>query len=87
MIVGKWNYKTRDYDPYKIPDDWHTPLYSDDMDEEVNCCQCGRKIKFGDAYTSKEIHSGMGFGYPVCEECYELEWERERNETRRTDAD
>ena len=80
MIVGKWNYETRDYDPYNIPDDWYTPLISDDMDEEVNCCQCGRKLRFGDTYTSQEIHSGIGFGFNVCEECHELEWERRRGD-------
>lgn len=80
MIVGKWNYATHDYDPYRIPDEWHTPIYSDDMDEIVNCCQCGCEIKFGDTYTSKEIHSGLGFGYPVCEECYEEELTRRRAE-------
>jgi hypothetical protein len=76
MIVGKWNYGTRDYDPYRIPEEWHTPIYSEDMDEIVNCCQCGREIKYGDTYTSKEIHNGLGFGYPVCSECYEEELKR-----------
>ena len=74
MIVGKWNYKTRKYDPYEIPADWHTPLLSDDMGEEINCASCGKLVKFGDCYTSKVIHGKMGFGYFVCEDCYEIEW-------------
>lgn len=78
MVVGKWNYETHDYEPYVIPDDWYSPLYSDDMDEIVNCSSCGRKITFGECYTSREIQNGIGFGYPVCEKCYEEEWERER---------
>lgn len=49
------------------------------MSNKVNCAQCGREIKFGDSYTSKEIHTFSGFGYSVCEECYDKEWER-RNE-------
>lgn len=75
MIVGKWNYEKDDYEPYKIPDDWHTPMYSDDMDEIVNCASCGCQIKFGETYTSKVIHGRLGFGFPVCEDCYIAEWE------------
>ena len=82
MIVGKWNYETRDYDPYRIPEDWHTPLYSDDMDEKVNCCQCGEIVRFGDTYTSQEIHNRLGFGFNVCEDCHEREIERRRSYVR-----
>ena len=78
MIVGKWNYEQREYDPYKLNDDWNTPMWSEDMREIVNCAQCGREIKFGDCYTSREIHNRFGLGFPVCESCYEAEWERER---------
>ena len=28
---------------------------------------------YGDTYTSLEIHTAMGFGYGVCEDCYEFE--------------
>ena len=78
MMVGKWNYEKNEYDPYEFGVDWYTPLYTDNMDEIVNCAQCGREVKFGDCYTSKEIHNRMGLGFSVCEECYEKEWERQR---------
>lgn len=78
MIIGKWNYEKKDYDPHVISDDWYIPLYSNDMDEIVNCCSCGREVKFGNCYTSKELHNGIGLGYGVCEKCYEEEWERQR---------
>ena len=38
----------------------------------------GRKVAFGDCYTSREIHTEHGFGYSVCGDCYAREWERER---------
>ena len=78
MLLKKWNWKTREYDPYEIPDDWNVKTYSNDMDEIVNCPHCGRKVAFGDCYTSREIHTEHGFGYPVCVDCYAREWERER---------
>ena len=78
MTLKKWNWKTREYDPYEIPDDWNVKTYSNDMDEIVNCPHCGRKVAFGDCYTSREIHTEHGFGYCVCGDCYAREWERER---------
>jgi hypothetical protein len=74
MVVGKWNYEARDYDPYTIPDDWHTPLLSNDMDEVINCASCGKRVRFGECYTSKVIHAKLGFGYSVCSECHDKEW-------------
>ena len=52
MIVGKWNYEKHNYEPYKIPNDWNCKTYSEDMDEIINCAQCGRSIKIGNCYTS-----------------------------------
>ena len=78
MLLKKWNWKTREYDPYEIPDDWNVKTYSNDMGEIVNCPHCGREVEFGDTYTSREIHTEHGFGYSVCEVCYAREWERER---------
>lgn len=79
-LIKKWDYPSHSY--FTIPITSREPLniktYSNDMDEIVNCCQCLRPIKFGDTYTSKEIHTELGFGYGVCPECYEKEWERKR---------
>ena len=78
MILNKWNYDIHDYEPYEVPDDWNCKTYSADMDEVVNCPHCGNKILFGQSYTSMEIHSKVGFGYAVCEQCYEKEWNRRK---------
>ena len=49
--------------------------YSNDMEEIVACAVCGKALKFGDAYTSRKIQSNAGFGFAVCEDCYEKEFE------------
>lgn len=77
MVLGKWNYETHEYDPYEIPDEWNVPLITE-LEEIINCPHCGREVKYGETYTSKEIHNKVGFGYPVCDKCYEEEWERRR---------
>lgn len=76
MILQKWNYKKHKYEDYEIPDEWNVKTYANGMEEIINCCQCGKKLKFGDSYTSLEVHTEMGFGYSVCEDCYEKEWKR-----------
>ena len=76
MILQKWNYKKHKYEDYEIPDEWNVKTYGNDMEEIINCCQCGKKLKFGDSYTSLEVHTEIGFGYSVCEDCYEKEWKR-----------
>lgn len=79
MILRKWNYKKRKYEVYETPGDWNCKTYSEDMEEYINCPHCGKKIKYGDSYTSLEIHTNSGLGYGVCEKCYENEWLRKRS--------
>lgn len=77
MKLNKWNYEKRDYDEIEAPD-LNYSVYEEEMNTIVNCPQCFKEILFGDGYTSKEIHTSNGFGYTVCRECHEKEWERER---------
>ena len=58
-------------------------LANDDLEEIVNCAQCGKELKYGDCYTSLEIHTDMGMGFAVCEDCYEEEWQRRKKEDRK----
>ena len=61
--------KTKD-----LPDSWKIKTFSNNMQEEINCRSCGKKILFGDGYTSQEIFTIDGFwGYIVCPECHEKE--------------
>ena len=76
MKLQKWDYETHSYKPLEIPDDWVCKTYSFDMDEVVNCPQCGNKFTYGSMYTSLEIHTSVGFGYGVCEQCHHQELER-----------
>lgn len=80
MILNKWNNKKHKYEPYEIPDNWICKTCSDDMYDLVNCPHCGKELQFGDCYTSMEIHTHAGFGFAVCEDCYQNEFERRCNE-------
>lgn len=73
MILHKWNYNTRKYEDYEIPDSWNVKTYCDDWHERVNCANCGKLIRYADSYTSMEIHTDMGIGYAVCDECNKIE--------------
>ena len=53
-------------------------LYITGLDKVIACTQCGRKILFGDSYTSRHIHTVYGFGYAVCEKCYDKERKEEQ---------
>lgn len=76
MKLNKWNCDKHIYEVYEIPDEWRVKVYESDMDALVNCCQCGKEIKFGETYTSQEVHTEMGFGFVVCPECHESEMKR-----------
>lgn len=64
----KWIDEKKEYIPYILPDG--ACLYTDNMEQEIACCQCGKKVKFGDCYTSRTIHTKVGLGYAECEDCY-----------------
>lgn len=76
MKAQKWDFKTKKYYDYDLPEG--ACLYSNNMDKIVACAQCGRKMLFGDGYTSRQIHTEYGSGYAVCERCYEKEWKEDQ---------
>lgn len=73
MKLKKWNYKKHIYEDYEVSNEWNCKTYSTNMIEMVNCPHCGRLLPYGETYTSMQIHTELGFGYGVCEECYEQE--------------
>jgi hypothetical protein len=73
MTIDKWSFRLKKYIPYKVPKDWNIKTYSDDMDEIVNCVDCGLRVKFGETFTSRRYHTSIGFGYVVCANSYEKE--------------
>ena len=74
MLVNKWNFNTREYEKVEIPDTRKISLYSNNMNDIIQCINCGKELRFGDSYTSRRYHTEMGFGYCVCHNCYEEEW-------------
>ena len=78
--VAKWNTETLEYKPYNLPDNCPLtlPYNNRNMETIINCASCRNAVKFGNCYTSRTIHSPHGFGYPVCEDCYNEEFEKER---------
>lgn len=74
----KWDFVGREYRPYEIPEGWFCVLNLSDMDTVINCASCGKKLTFGDSYTSRCIHNATGFGYAVCAKCMEKELAAEK---------
>ena len=84
LRVKKWNPDKRCYEPHPYPNEWNVGFFSTDLDEFINCAQCGKKLPYGDAFTSRELYAGAGmFGMAVCPECHEAEWEREKERRNR----
>ena len=77
-FLQRWDYDSHEYIPFVVPDECVFKIYSDNIDDIINCCQCLKEMKFGEGHTSMEVHTGAGFGYAVCEKCYDEEWERRR---------
>lgn len=78
-FLQRWDYDLHEYQLFMIPADWNVSIGGgDDMDEIINCPTCGKELKLGDSYTSKEVHTNIGIGFCVCEKCYDEEWERRR---------
>lgn len=76
MTLKKWNYSTHTYDPYEPPVPCRVGTFFADFNQLINCASCGSELKYGDSYSSLEIHTPMGFGYCVCETCHAKEFER-----------
>ena len=86
-VLRRWDEWLRVYMPWLVPADRKVLTYSDDMDEPCACARCGKRVTFGECYTSFQIHTILGIGYAVCPECHEREMaEREAAEKRRRGA-
>ena len=52
--------------------------YPGDLTMKVCAC-CGKKLPYGDAFSSRELYNGSGmFGMAICPKCHEAEWKREK---------
>lgn len=86
LDIQRWNYQTKQYDPYTPPAEWVLVIYSEDMDLTINCANCGTPMPFGRGYTSRELHTHVGFGYPVCATCYTAECKRDTDNRKKEAA-
>ena len=73
MTIRRWDWENKRYTVEAVPSDRRATVYCDDMERVIECVTCGRRVKVGETYTSMEVHNSMGFGYMVCEECYNEE--------------
>lgn len=71
--IRKWNYETRQYEPYTVPEHIPLLLVCDDMDKKTYCADCFTPMTFGQGFTSRTLHNHMGLAYSVCNNCHERE--------------
>lgn len=77
MKAKKWIAKEEKYTDIDIDDE--CSAYEDDMEKMIKCPHCNKYVMYGETYTSRDIYthpSGI-FGFAVCSECYQKEWEKE----------
>lgn len=55
--------------PYSIPPEWNCKSKSDNMDEMINCAECGKLIRYGESFSSSLIHDKNGECYCICSDC------------------
>lgn len=67
-FARKYDPVNNTYENYALPEG--ASLYEDDMNKDIACAECGKKIKYGMSYTSRIIQNDAGFGYAVCKDCY-----------------
>lgn len=76
-IAQKWDPYHKRYRSYVLPEDVMRCSFGErDMDKVIACAGCGKSVKFGNAYTSLEIHTETGIGFSVCSNCHAGEIER-----------
>lgn len=60
MILQKWDPKSHVYRPFDSPA-LKTVLVTRDMEVLIDCAECGKEIEFGVSFTSRLIHTDIGF--------------------------
>lgn len=82
--MKKYNYETKKYEGYNVPENWKVGQYSLDQDELSDCACCGKTLKISQKYRSLEIVDDMGREYAVCKGCFKEEWVRRQMNITRT---
>ena len=71
--IRKFNWKTREYEKYDVPEGANIALIRNDMESPIQCAGCFKSLKYGTSYASQELHNSIGLAYCVCAECHEKE--------------
>jgi hypothetical protein len=77
ILLRKWNFNTHEYETFESPAK-ELALYKEYMKAQIDCANCGKRMVYGESYTSRTIHNSIGLGYPVCDDCYQEEWKAEK---------
>lgn len=63
-----WIAMRNEYLDIMLPDS--CAVYKSDMEAEVECPWCGKRITYGECMTSKVFHTPVtAFGYAICPDC------------------
>ena len=69
MKAKYWDESTRSYLPVKVPDGCTT--YEVDKESMVTCPGCGRRVMYGNCFTSKRFYTSDGLlAFSVCPVCH-----------------
>lgn len=72
----RWAFLKQRYETVNI--DPECGVYAADLGVPLRCPSCNKVALYGEMYTSLRYHDAAGFGYMVCEHCYEQEQEMRR---------
>lgn len=53
--LDRWNPVMERYEPFIVPADRKVAVYATDMNTEVQCAECGKKMKYGDGYIHNTV--------------------------------
>jgi len=84
--IKKWDFEKHIYESVENKYGAKLVTYPFDPDEIIRCTNCGKEITAEESMVSKQWHNEIGFGFPVCVECYQTEWKKYRAEKEKNKA-
>lgn len=74
MKVNKWDFERHEYDKIVIPNNYFVTT-TDYGIPICHCVNCKELTSVENCYTSYQYQDDVGFGYLICEDCANKEWE------------
>ena len=72
MEVLKWDFDKHEYNIVDVPTDYDIRNCLD-LEKEINCINCGKRLKAKFANSSFRWQNQACIGYNVCSDCYSEE--------------